>query len=458
MFLSLDAHGLVLSGEAEKLSKANDKSPALLSNAKKWLHSCAVAQRLMETNGSAELFNAQPLMIRIQSTKASGLFENMPQAILEWGTRAMTQTAFHASEWISKIMGPSASLPYGLMESFERYATNPHLDLKTLDTQAQTPKGQLDVAKKIQATIILPERTMTFDRHCGMAAHFPTWSDAEIAQFITLHEAGHAAHLGTALGQADLYGYHSAEKHVTTAMGLLGISYVGKSPFPDLCEIIFREIYADAFAALAMGGMDNQKTLHALDEIMSFRRANQPAKLSEYGKGDSTHDTREGLMALSESINSTQELPQGPASIHRACTEAAQTGVIRWAISVASQPSGSTGTSFWKHAKSFIDKPENLEAKQSYDHQYDQIVSAGQNDPQFGQLCMNMADTPVGSKAFMAFGLSLLMRMRDDCGAPRVDLRGNLRERVGLAGLLDKIASRRDNQGGPRSSPQQPHA
>lgn len=460
MFLSLDSHGLTLSGDAEQLPKTNEKSPPLLSNAKKWLHSCAVAQRLMETNGSSELFNEQPLHIRIQSPDSTGfeILKKAPPAIQEWGSLAMTKTMFHASEWISKILGPRTGPPHGLIESFEQYSTNPYLDLKNQETQTQSPQGELVVAQRIQATVILPERTMTFDRHSGMAAHFPSWSDAEIAQFITLHEAGHAAHLGTALGQADLYGYQGAAKPVATAMGLLGISEAKKSPFPDLCEIIFREIYADAFAALAMGAMDKNKTLHALDEIMSFRRASQPVKLSEYGNGDATHDTREGLMSLRERIDSITQLPQGPASIHRTCIEAAQTGIIRWAISVASQPSGSTGASFWKHAKAFIDKPENQEAKRSYEHQYDQIVISGQQDPQLGELCMNMADTPAGSKAFMAFGLSLLMSMRDDCGAPRVDLRGNLRERSAWPALLDKIANRRESQSAPRHKPQPPHA
>jgi hypothetical protein len=448
MFLSLDAQELTLSGDAKQLSKAHHASPALVSNAKKWLHSCSVAQRLMEANGSSDLFNEQPLKIRIQSDTPFNLFEPSSKSIAEMSVRAMTQTVIHASELISKIMGPNISMPQILSDYVERNSTNPHVQLEPFKTQVQPTGGQLEARQTIEATVILPEHTMVLSPRFGMPSQFPNWNSDEIAQFITLHEAGHAAHLGTHFGQADLYGYRTAAQPVMTAMSLLGISNSEKSTFTDLCETIFREIYADAFAALAMGAMSKNKTLHAIDEIMSFRQANQPQNLSDYGNvnGDATHDTREGMMALRACVEALDAMPQGSAIVHQTCIQAAQIGILRWAMSIAHQPSGSTGLSFWKHAKSVLDRPENNEAKTAYAQQYETIVNAGQKDPFFCTLCLNVADTPDKSKSFMAFGISLLMNMREHCGAPRVDLRGSKPESSGLRTLLDKIALRRDIQ------------
>ena len=247
-----------------------------------------------------------------------------------------------------------------------------------------------------------------------MSPSAPFWSRDELALYVVLHEAGHAAHFG-APAEISLGDQASPARELLADLGALDAG----DPHGQALLCVFQESYADCFAALTMGAHGPLGARERAEQILRFRARNIPAAEADYGQGDIEHDSREALRQLIEDLH---EPPRSGAQIERACLRAATLGSLRWAQALASRGAGRASWMLWARASQRA--AHACQARQQRcAGDFERLRDAAMDCEDFNALASDMGETGQ-SKPALALGLRWLLRMRELGGAPRGPLRG----------------------------------
>lgn len=438
--------GETLTGEARPVPSPEIPGPRRLPSsgyAKAWLGACARAQRLLEANGSSELFSDQPLRVAIGSPAAPGPWA----AAAEDALGSATNAAFKGARWLA---GALASAARDGAPGMDAAASAADKIASALGSRMPSPTVSMvaDPASPSGARAPLarlPTSGRVLHQADGLGRSTPFWTPQELAQYIAVHEFGHCAQAIHATNAGAYYGWSLMDAERQGIFANLGAldAPCAREPIADALRTQFGECYADVFAALALGGRSPDSVLAWASDIASMRAANIPSDLERYSSGDSEHDTREALAELRALLDGA-DAPGTGRSVHEMCMRCAQAGCLRWTAAIASQNAGDMSTLFWiKSARLAADS----ESKAFFEDSFDELALLAGKSPLLAPIASSLALAPAGARAGHAAGILILLDIERLAGAPRLDLAGSEPTQLAASsGLWSKLSRSRQKR------------
>lgn len=449
---------ITLSGEARPLDTTSGRGPAFVGYAKKWIQACAIAQRLMEANGSADLFETHALDVRIPGAMRGGLAATALNSVLiataSLGMRGLlhiftkaldrTDRGLFGAPW---TLGASATLYNALAP----LSGEPCVVPTRVQTESRSRSSDEDAeqtfqtksTEKTRAHVVLPSRSQILDARHGLGQATPFWDDQQLAVFIALHEFGHAAQHLNGQKIKDFFGTSLMSQDAQFLFSSIKIFSNERSALSELSQEHFGECYADCFAALAMGGADPHLTCERAAQIYAMREAGSPKVESNYSSHDPSHDTREALLDLQERISDMAGAPSSAAEIHEMCLLCAQAGSMRWMFKLATRDAGDSSRLLWTHAAELVDDPSSHSAKTFYQEHFAEIAQVARANALLAPLSASFDTVPPLGQASQGLAIHILLELHRFAGTPRVELAGTLDNSAPSPSMLSKLFTRR---------------
>lgn len=429
--LLLRAGSEILVGSPSSPQATRSDGKPLMGRANAWIAATARAQRLMETNGSADLFSeSHPLTVNIVGARRGGALADAAESGLNWASNALSRgfialarrlvhfgpisSTDSSISWIAqKSRAAAHSLPWA--------TTEPH----ALGVRCETSGTDDPVSRmSISSTVNLPARTRSLNDNGILAYASPFWSKEELATNIALHEFGHSAHHLRGADVGSNFGTDLLSPAELNILSALGVYPVEAGQLPGIFAYRLAEGYADCFAALGMGGGSLDATLLACDQTEAYRAALSPARENNYSGMDPLHDTRESCRALRETLVAAGCCPMNAHDVDHLCMRAAQIGTLRWIASISSRPAGSISGLVWARGhQATAELP--ADAVNAYAASYLTEREKAIDIPYLHELATSLPGphAPILTKAHSAgcsAALSILNAIHETCGAPRL--------------------------------------
>lgn len=424
---------ILVGGSPSKPTGRSDGKP-FMGRANAWIAATARSQRLMEANGSADLFPEwHPLTVELLGARRGGALADAAESGLYRASEALSRGFAALARRISPVdeAGPRAeaasffartslaaarALPWSRAE--------PHATALVTSTHSAGPEGETRTLSA-SSTVNLPARSDALSPDGKLARAAPFWSEEERATYVALHEFGHSAHHLKGLDPELHFGAELLSAPELDLFGAVGVLPAAQGVLPDYFFAQFGEGYADCFAALGMGGGSLEATLLACDQVRAFRGALAPAREEDYSGSDPVHDTRETVGALREALAQAGRVPSTAEEVDRLCLRAAQIGAARWVANLASRPAGVLSDCVWSRGRDALAglDPAILSAySASYETERDKALATPWLRP-VAESLPEPADARKGQDpraAARCASLSILNAIESSCGGPRL--------------------------------------
>lgn len=427
----------------------------LANNARAWLQACAAAHRLINDNGSAILFQGQPLDISITHAHIPQALADIPSPVIDFSRKIIAKTAFEgaralfslgkavsqASAIINAAGLPSLAQEISklgaewLMAAEDRrsaVACGP--EVRTTATIVEASGAGPARVENRRELVVLPALTARSEFNGFKNSHM---SASEFALHIVSHEAGHVAQTRASADRpAVLGGSQDAKMEpLFEAMGLLRPSagfLWSESPseterYAHLCTLFFQESYADCFSVLTRASAARREDVDDIALATSaYRGASFPTHIAHYGASSMIHDTREALFELRERLAQMSDLPRGEA-IGALCVECSQMGMIRWAQNIALNRAGPASLLLWSQsAERASDMGLGALSQEDAADLLADVNELKAKAMRIGHLASAAAGLAQKTDNVAGHGLALgmLVKMSELAGAPRCALEG----------------------------------